>query len=651
MTTSDQKAMQFSEQEKVADQAIAEGTAVTGYRAEALDRMAAGEATTNNDHIVLKGLGKDLRAAVNRLLDGADEWENKDLTDAATSLDKLINRHENPTTWNNTANEAEKWGKILQTIAQRDDCYAGGEIAALNGRLSEAHENRRNMAYDVLNRIDPQERRRLIENYDNIDDIRESTQLTGAAIAVAARPENTPAAMWEEFKDNLGYHGKFTEETVHNYMQSRAWESGQRAQRISQEFATHGVDVAIGRPDPAADYTVVTASLLFERTYQAMLNQQTSNEREMGKLVESGDQWGGRMVNRLKREDDLAFTLSETINDSQNNDRQITNSTLDELAALLERTTDPDELKRALQGMAQRENVEGVNHPAFDRMAELDDRQQTDLDSMTAADFERGATRYNNRPPVYDSNTSFMENADRITAYIEPRIRLQAADRRQMLALPQGGYDPDTDTVTATAFAEAITEPYARHEKDTQNLISELLREDVKSSFRMWAIAETSIFDCAMGVANYMQRSETLKDYDPQGNGAARNPLKADWLYEDDTTGKAEAEIMASYRALQEIIQSQRWLSQQEDPRAMDAATELHLQSIENALLYTDSGDEKAAQNTRKLIDTLDLDDWAKPDTPENNRITADREAARNDDISSLIERFRAQAEADPTAP
>ena len=165
--------------------------------------MAAGEATTNNDHVVLEGLGKDLRAAVNRLLDGADERENKDLTDAATSLDKLINRHENPTTWNNPANEAEKWGKILQTIAQQDDSYTGDEIAALNGRLSEAHENRRNIAHDVLNRTDPQERRRLIENYDNIDDIRESTQLTGAAMAVTARPENTPAAMWEEFKDNL----------------------------------------------------------------------------------------------------------------------------------------------------------------------------------------------------------------------------------------------------------------------------------------------------------------------------------------------------------------------------------------------------------------------------------------------------------------
>ena len=643
--------MQFNDQDKVDDRAIAEGTAVTGYRAEALDRMAAGEATTDNDHVVLEGLGRDLKAAIDQLPTSVDERDSKNLTDASTSLDKLINQHENPTGWNNPANEAEKWGEILQTIAQRNDSYTSTEITALNGRLSEAHENRRNMAYDVLNGIDPQERRSLIENYDNIDDIRESTQLTGAAMAIAARPENTPAAMWEEFKDNLGYDGKLTEETVHNYMQSRAWESGQRAQRISHEFAVHGVDVAVGRPDPAADYTVITASPLFERTYRAMLNQQTSNEREMGELIQRGDRWGGRMVKALKREDDLAFTLSETLTDSQNNDQQVTHSTLDELTALLEQTTDPEELKRALQAMVQRENGEGLNHPAFDRMAELDDRQQTDLDSMTATDFERGATRYNNRPPVYDNNTSFMENAERITAYIEPRLRLQVADQRQILASPQGGYDPNSDTITATAFAEAITEPYSRHENDTQNLISELLREDVKNSFRMWAIAETSIPDCAMDVANYMQRTEALKDYNPHGDGAARNPLKADWLYEEDTTEKAEADITASYRALQEIIQSQRWLSKQEDPRAMDTATELHLRSIENALLYMESGEEQAAQNTRQLIDTLDLANWARPGTPENDRMNVDRESAQNDDISNLIERFKAQAEADSTAP
>ena len=643
--------MQFNDQEKVTDQAIAEGTAVTGYRAQALDRMAAGQATTDNDHVVLEGLGKDLKAAVNRLQNWADERDSKNLTDAATSLDKLINQHENPTSWNIPANEAEKWGAVLETIAQRDDSYASSEITALNGRLSEAHENRRNMAYEVLNNIDPQKRRSLIENYDNIDDTRESTQLTGAAMAIAARPENTPAGMWEEFKDNLGYDGKLTEETVHSYMQSQAWESGQRAQKISQEFAVHGVDVAVGRPDPAADYTVVTASPLFERTYQAMLNQQTSNEKEMGELVERGDRWGGRMIKGLKREDDLAFTLSETLNDSQNNDRQITNGTLDELTSLLERTTDQDELRRAIQAMAQREYGEGINHPAFDQMAELDDRQQTDLDSITAEDFERGATRYNNRPPVYDSNTSFMENADRINVYIEPRIRLQVADRRQMLTLPQGGYDPEADTVAAAAFAEAITEPYSQHENDTQNLISELLREDVKSSFRMWTIAETSLPDCAMDIANYMRHNETLKDYNPHSDGTAREPLKADWLYEDDTTERAEAEITASYRALQEIIESQRWLSKQEDPRAMDAATELHLRSIETTLLYMDSGHEPTAENARQLIDTLNLADWAKPGTPENDRINVDLEDARSDDISNLIERFRAQAEDDSTTP
>lgn len=643
--------MQSSDQEKVDDQAIAEGTAVTGYRAQALDRMAAGEATTDNDHVVLEGLGKDLKAAVNRMLDGADEKESKDLTDTTNRLDKLIDQHENPTSWNNPVNEAERWGEVLETLAQQDHNYAGAEITTLNGRLSEAHENRRNIAYDMLNDIDPQKRRSLIENHDNIDDMRESTQLTGAAMAIAARPENTPAAVWEEFKDNLGYDGKLTEETVHDYMQSRASESGQRAQRISQEFAVHGVDIAVGRPDSAADYTVVTASPLFERTYQAMLNQQTSNEREIGELVENGNRWSGRMINGLKREEDLAFTLSETLKESLNDDRRTTNSTLDELAALLERTNDPDELRRALQGMTQREHDEGVNHPAFNRIAELDDRQQTDLDSMTVADFERGATRYNNRPPIYDNNTSSMENAKRITAYIEPRLRLQVADRRQMLAITQGGYDPDTDTVTATAFAEAITEPYARHENDTQNLISELLRKDVRSSFQMWAIAETSIPDCAKDVANYMRRSEALKDYNPQGNGAARDPLKADWLYKDDTTGKAETEIMASYRALQEIIESQWWLSKQEDPRAMDTATELHLRSIATALLYMESGDEQAAQKTGQLIDTLDLADWAKPGTTENDRMNVDREAARNDHINNLIERFKAQAEADSTAP
>ena len=639
--------MQFNEQEKITDQAITQGTAVTGYRVQALDRMAAGEAITDKDHVVLKGLGKDLKAAVNRLMNGVDERESKDLTEAATELDKLINQHENPTTWNNPTNEAEKWGAVLETLAQRDSNYACNEIAALNGRLSEAHENRRKMAYEVLNSIDPQKRRSLTENEDNIDDMRESMQLTGAAMAIAARPENTPDAMWEEFKENLGYDGKLTEDTVHSYMQSRAWEPGQRAQRISQEFAIHGVDVAVGRPDPAAVYTVVTASPLFERTYQAMLNQQNSNKKMLAELVERGDRWGGRMIKGLNREDDLAFTLSEALNDLQETDRQTTNGTLAELTALLERTTDPDELRRTLQGMAQQEQDQGANHTAFDQMAELDDRQQTDLDSITATDFERGATRYNNRPPVYDSNTSFMENADRINVYIEPRIRLQVADRRQMLALPQGGYDPKADTVAAAAFAEAITEPYSRHENDTQNLISELLREDVKGSFRMWTIAETSIHDCAMDVANYMRHSETLKGYNPHGNGGARDLLKAEWLYEDGTAGNPETDIMTSYRALQEIIESQRWLKRQEDPQAMEEATELHLRSIENALLYMDSGDEQATQNASKLIDTLELADWAKPGTTENDRMAADRETAQKNDINDLIEQFRTQATSD----
>ena len=319
---------------------------------------------------------------------------------------------------------------------------------------------------------------------------------------------------------------------------------------------------------------------------------------------------------------------------------------MDELSRAIMETNDDGQLReRVRQLMEARTGRKGA---AMERMDNLDDRTQLDLETISQADLERGASRYNIRPPEYEPEAPFAETAARMERYIGPRLAQQCADHRSAQGLPTGGYNGQADREAVAEFAKAITEPYSRVENGTQEMILRAARNEVANSFAMWAILEQTTEDCGVAVTQYMRRARQLRGYEPQGRpDESERALESGGLRTSVETGDErgmDEAVWESYGAVSALLERNRGLSRANDPRAMGTAQEEHVRAIQSMLLEVDGapgGGAEAARTVLDLMDRFEPPDWAIPGEEANDALIEQEREERTSRLDDMIRRVK----------
>ena len=197
------------------------------------------------------------------------------------------------------------------------------------------------------------------------------------------------------------------------------------------------------------------------------------------------------------------------------------------------------------------------------------------------------------------------------------------------------------DFVAASSFAREITAPYDRAENEVQSIILEKLRDEVVLNFGMWSVAEVSLPDCAGSLARYIQSSSVLEGYQSAVADSGRRELF-------DSLGLEEGAITQARYSAERILDDNYWLRADGDDRALLGAQELHLKVIVKELglrqdrNYVGSVEfTTAVSELYALIDTLEVPDWADPDSQAGRNLAASRADERRRWADITAGRFR----------
>lgn len=635
--TTDRNASAFSEQDP-GDEPIAAGTAVTTHRAEALGRAMEKGETSDDDHAVLGGLARELNEELDARI--AENPDDRTLTDVRETLGIIQEIHERPTPWTGRGDEPETFGAALDALGKYDEAYAAEPVRELAAQLRGRPEQRHQEAWATLETMEPEDRRETFLGGETYGPLTQFA-IADNALTAATAQEAGPARL-TTFKQAAGFDPEQTDDAVLALARTDASRTEQRAERLARELDARDVTVSIGREDPGADYTIMTAAGLMGKTHQALMNQENDNEDMLDRLISRGNTGGALMIDGVGRENDLADTQIHVSRNLAEADADAAKAQMDAIEEFLRSDPTEAELKERLAEMMQAQRAE--EHPALDTMAALDDRAQVDLESISAEDEERGASRYNNRPPRYDPATSFDEQAESIRAYIEPRLARLESDRSG-----RRHGTPDSDVQAAAEFGEAISRPYRTGENATQNAILAQMEQDVGNTFHMNAIAEQSSHDCAESVLRLMRAQHDLAGYEPgQNAGSAGETFGSADLRQTAETGVIDQDAM--FRAFSGVAETGRldaWLQSNGDPRALNRQQQLHLRAIEGTILKSDSDEPDAARENAgkavELIETFDMPEWAQPGTDAHDDLTDRIDAARREELQRYIDRIAGQ--------
>ena len=133
------------------------------------------------------------------------------------------------------------------------------------------------------------------------------------ALAAANLRTASPAERWATFRECAGHERDATAGAVETFMRSDLHDTLRDARELAEELKGRGISIAIGREDPAADYTIVTAAPLWQKGHQALMEQENDNTEAMDEMIGQGRQSGAPLSRGLNRESDLATTMQDTI--------------------------------------------------------------------------------------------------------------------------------------------------------------------------------------------------------------------------------------------------------------------------------------------------------------------------------------------------
>lgn len=293
---------------------------------------------------------------------------------------------------------------------------------------------------------------------------------------------------------------------------------------------------------------------------------------------------------------------------------------------------------RALYALADRP---GGDYDS-DTMRELSDRLLSQV-SRLALDFA-------DPMPGLDDRLSFSAAVDRVLDYLEPRVFSMVGAER-----PSGHGGMATDVATLSTFARQLALLERRFENEVTEALLDRREDALVNAFRLWALAETDLEDCAAAVVRFQQAARDLHGYDPGEPDPARLDLfEARWLV--DGGEDVGEKLLETWGETERISVLNLWLSSRGDERALSGAPELHLKGISDGLLRLDGlgfgTPEGAAEGAwvAQLMATLDLPDWADPDTEPGRELARIVEVGGRRTYDRVMAEFQAVWERKPAA-
>ena len=279
-------------------------------------------------------------------------------------------------------------------------------------------------AFELTDEI-REERRALVDTISNLGEnagFAERDAVAGLVDEVLEETEGirNPTERWRAVTENLGFEDSQRELDV-AWNTSAVADALDELEDLADQVKDMGLSVSIGRPDPTADFNIVTPAALAQRATDHL----TQTEEELAGDLSRDDLGASLFTEPTEIPGQLSARsrLQQAVRDTMSDD------TLGELRTAIET------LGAVARGEQQPDSrvVIGEQHALIERMGQLDKVIQFDTESIGGNDAERGANRYNNRPPEVDPEVSYQENAATYGRYMQARLELFRADRSDEL--------------------------------------------------------------------------------------------------------------------------------------------------------------------------------------------------------------------------
>lgn len=343
-----------------------------------------------------------------------------------------------------------------------------------------------------------QENHRVISEPTDHENAARQNQLCQDALAASWRQNRDTREIWNDFKSELGFEAHASETAQANYRQSELSELLREARQIQAKYAQLGYRIAIGAPDDAADFTVVTAAPLLDQAVSALRAQEFQSRHDADFCGSDAPERAFALREPLLRENAIAEGVSAGLEHAPDEARLLRHQ-LDDLRNNL------DAEGAASRDPAQLTAPDPADYPALGIAQNLDREQNTDLDTVSFADADRGASRYNNHPPEYQPELSRDENIRAIAGYLQPRLL-----RALRESAPDDGDNPMRD------FANHFSQPYPDGHGPAAATVMNHARRRLADAVTLYRYAETDLVDCAAAVADLAHCSQLMQDYRPE---------------------------------------------------------------------------------------------------------------------------------------
>lgn len=264
-----------------------------------------------------------------------------------------------------------------------------------------------------------------------------------------------PTERWRAVTENLGFEDSQRELDA-AWNTSAVADALDELEELADEVRDMGLSVSIGRPDPTADFSIVTPAALAQRATDHL----TQTEEELASDLSRGDLGASLFTEPTEIPGQLSARsrLQQAVRDTMSDE------TVGELRTAI------GTLGAVARGEQQPEGkvVIGEQHALIKRMGNLDKVVQFDTESIGGNDAERGANRYNNRPPEVDPDASYHQNAATYGRYMQARLELFRADRSDEMTDAESEA-ADGAPVKLSRLARDVTDKLTSHLELNEN--------------------------------------------------------------------------------------------------------------------------------------------------------------------------------------
>ena len=162
----------------------------------------------------------------------------------------------------------------LENRANDSATFNENSEVALAHRPGYAREERRAQAWEALDDMPEFSRQQWMEDMGAGIYADGETDVGVAALAAADLPDATKSERWRTFKEAAGFPP--TDAVLDGYLKHPLWEMETEAHDIASEFGEIGIDVSVGRDDPGAEYTILTAAPLMNSANESLLKSRSA---------------------------------------------------------------------------------------------------------------------------------------------------------------------------------------------------------------------------------------------------------------------------------------------------------------------------------------------------------------------------------------